>query len=250
MIKSALYREPRPLDPATDRHKKVKPLADWSIAREMHAVFLAATEFPDASLALPIIFVHTGERGPEGQLLIAPVALMGLSVNENLFVDDEGRWDARYLPAFIRRYPFLTAGVQGGDSPVVFVDAAWSGFNDTEGEPLFEDGDRPAPALQRTLDFLRQFDAEQQRTRAFCARLIGLDLLKQVAADATLPGGESLKVEGILSVDEDKLQALPDATVLELHRSGMLMLLQVHLVSLRHLPELVERKAARMTRTA
>jgi hypothetical protein len=249
MIKSALYRDPRPLDPAVHRGKKIRVVTDWSIARDMHAVFLAATEFPDAALAFPIIFVYTGERLPDGKPMIAPVALLGLSVNENLYVDGP-HWSAGYMPAFIRRYPFLTAGAQAGEAPVVFVDVSWDGFNDTEGEPLFYADGKPAPTLQRSLEFLRHFDAEQQRTRAFCARVLELDLLKEVAADATLPGGENLKVQGIFSVDEVKLNALPDAVVLELHRSGMLMLLQVHLVSLRHLSDLVERKAARMVRTA
>ncbi|HEV7915618.1 MAG TPA: SapC family protein, partial [Albitalea sp.] len=120
MIKSALYRAPQPLDPVLHRHKKVLPVTDLSIAREMHAVFLAATEFPAAALALPIIFVHTGERLPDGRATIAPVALMGLVANENLFVEG-GEWQARYLPAFIRRFPFLTVGTPGSQTPSVFV---------------------------------------------------------------------------------------------------------------------------------
>jgi hypothetical protein len=249
MIKSALYREPRRLDPAAHRHKKLQAVTDWSVAREMHAVFLAATEFPAAALAFPIIFVHTGERLPDGKPMIAPVALLGLSANENLHVDG-AHWEGRYLPAFLRRYPFLTAGAADSEAPAVFVDVSWSGFSDTDGDPLFESDGQPAPALQRTIDFLRQFDAEQQRTRAFCARVLELDVLQEMAADAELPRGETLKVEGFLSVDEDRLNALPDATVLELHRSGMLMLLHAHLVSLGNLKALVERKAMRVAPVA
>jgi len=68
-------------------------------------------------------------------------------------------------------------------------------------------------------------------------------------ADVTLPGGQTVKVEGFMSVDEDKLNKLPDATVLELHRNGMLMLLQVHLLSMNNLRDLVDRKAARLATT-
>jgi hypothetical protein len=245
LIKSALYRDPQLLDPALHRHKKLRPVTDFSIARDMHAVFLAATEFPAAALAFPIIFVHTGERLPDGGGMIAPVALLGLVANENLHVDGP-EWHARYLPAFIRRFPFLTARAQGSDTPAVFVDTSWSGFSDSDGEALFDADGKPAPALQRAMEFLQQFDLEQQRTRQFCARLLELGVLKEMSADAVLPNGESLKIDGFLTVDEDKLNALPDATVLELHRSGMLMLLQVHLVSLGNMKQLVERKALRM----
>ncbi|MFL6662996.1 MAG: SapC family protein [Rhizobacter sp.] len=245
MIKSALYRDPQPLDAQRHRHKKLKPLEDYSIAKEMHAVFLAATEFPAAALSLPIIFVQSGEQLPDGRAVVVPVALMGISVSENLFVEGT-RWDAGYVPAFIRRFPFLTAGATDSDTPAVFVDASWPGFHDTDGEPLFDAGGKPAPALQRALEFLRQFDFEQQRTRQFCQRLLELDVLKDMTMNATLPSGETLKLEGFFAVDEEKLNALPDPLVLELHRSGMLMLLQVHLVSLGNLKALLERKARRV----
>ena len=249
MINSALYREPQLLDSKLHRHKKVKSLADFSIARNMHAVYLTATEFPSAALDMPVIFISTGERLADGRPMASPVALLGITPHENLRVTPEGRWDARYVPAFIRRFPFLTAGVKGTQSPGVFVDTAWSGFNDDEGEALFTEQGDPADALKRALDFLSRFDDEQRRTRQFCQRIAELDLFKQMQADVTLPGGQTVKVEGFMSVDEDKLNKLPDATVLELHRNGMLMLLQVHLLSMNNLRDLVDRKAARLATT-
>ncbi|CAG1018500.1 hypothetical protein BURC_03284 [Burkholderiaceae bacterium] len=249
MINSALYREPVLLDSKLHRHKRLKGLSDFGVTRNMHAVFLTATEFPQAALDFPIIFINTGERLDSGKPMVSPVALMGLTAGENLRVTAEGRWDARYLPAFIRRFPFLTAGVKGSDAPGVFVDAAWSGFSDTEGEPLFDEQGQPTAALKRAIDFLKRFDDEQQRTRRFCVRLTELDVLKEMQADATMPSGENIKIEGFLTVDEEKLNALPDPVVLELHRNGMLMLLQVHLISLANVRDLVERKAVRMAAT-
>jgi hypothetical protein len=248
LIKSALYRAPQLLDAQLHRHKKVKPLVDFSITSHMHAVYLTATEFPQAALEFPVIFVNTGERAGD-QAVVSPVALLGLSSNENLRLVGD-RWDADYLPAFIRRFPFLTAGVKGAAAPGVFVDTAWPGFNDSEGEALFDEQGEPSSELRRVLDFLRRFDEEQQRTRAFCQRIVALDLLKSMTADATLPGGETFKVEGFLVVDEEKLNALPDAEVIELHRSGMLMLLHAQLVSLGNMRTLVERKALRVAAQA
>jgi hypothetical protein len=245
LINSALYRQPQLLDANLHRQKKIKAIEDFSITKGMHAVFLTATEFPHAGLEFPIIFVNTGERLDDGKTMISPVALLGLTANENLHLDGT-HWDARYLPAFIRRFPFLTAGVQGSTSPGIFVDASWSGFSDSDGEPLFEADGKPTATLTRAIEFLQRFDEEQQRTRLFCKRIVELELLKEMQADATLPGGEKLKVEGFLTVDEEKLMALPDATVLELHRSGMLMLIQSHLMSLINVRHLVERKAVRM----
>jgi len=244
LINSALYRSPELLDPANHRTLRVGTLADFSIAKAMHGAFVTATEIPQAAIEYPVVFIHSGERDAAGAPTISPIVLLGLTQGENLYVDGT-RWDARYIPAFIRRYPFLTASLQHGGTTGVMIDRGWSGLSETAGEPLFEADDKPAAALQRAMEFLQMFETEAQRTRAFCARLLELDLLKEMKADATLPGGATLSVGGFLVVEEEKLQKLPDAAVLEMHRNGMLMLLHMHLGSLVNMRAMVDRKARR-----
>jgi len=244
MINSALYREPVLLEPGKHRTLKIGTLADFSITKGMHGVFVAATEIPQAALEFPVLFVHTGERDSAGRPSFSPIALLGLSQGENLFVDGP-RWDARYIPAFIRRYPFLTANLRGAPTQGVMIDLGWSGFSHDEGEPLFGADDKPAEALQRAVEFLERFETEAQRTRHFCARLAELDLLKEMKADATLPDGATLSVDGFYAIDEQKLQNLAEAQVVEMHRNGMLMLLNLHIASLGTMRHMVERKARR-----
>jgi hypothetical protein len=125
------------------------------------------------------------------------------------------------------------------------IDTAWSGLSPTVGEALFDAQGWPAPVLQQRLALLERFEAEARRTRQFCAQLVELDLLRPMQADATLPDGQRLTVEGFKLVDEEKLLALPDPAVLELHRNGMLMLMNLHIASLANMPALIERKARR-----
>ena len=238
MIPSALYREPALIDPAAHRHLKLGTFADFSVTKHMHAVYIAATEFPLAALDFPIVFVNTGEAP---NVVMSPIVLLGLVPNENLYIEGK-RWDARYIPAFIRRYPFVSANVRGTQQVGVMIDTAWSGISTTEGEPLFLEGDKPAPALERAVEFLRMFEVEAQRTRHFCQRLQDLALLRPMQVDATLPSGQHMAIDGFMTVEEDKLKALPDATVVEMHRNGMLGLLQLHLASLANMRHLVERK--------
>lgn len=241
----SLYRRPVALDPSLHRDRKVVPLSDYSIARDVHAVFITATEFPQAALEFPIVFVETGSKDSAGRPMMAPAALLGLSHGENLYVDG-GCWDARYIPAYIRRYPFLTATLPGAAGINVMVDDAWSGFGEEAGEPLFEADDTPAPALQRAMEFLGRYEHEAERTNSFCERLVRLGVLKEMKAEATLPNGETISVDGFHTVDEDKLRAFPDETVLELWRNGLLMLIQVHLMSIVNIRHLVNRKAVRV----
>jgi hypothetical protein len=244
VIHSALYRAPELLDPVRHGALRISPLQDWSVARHMHAVYLAATELPEAALEFPVLFVHSGERDAAGRATVSPIALLGLAQGENLYVDGS-RWLARYVPAFIRRYPFLTGRTAEDAAPSVMLDTAWGGLSTTVGEPIFDAQGRPAPALQQHLALLERFEAETQRTRPFCAQLIELDLLRSMQADATLPDGQTLTVEGFKLVDEEKLRALPGPTVIELHRNGMLMLMNLHIASLANMPALIERKARR-----
>ncbi len=227
------------------RGHRISPLTDFSIAKALHAVFVTATEFSQAALEFAVVFVETGRHDAAGRPMMSPVALLGLTHGENLHVEG-GQWAARYIPAYIRRYPFSTASLPGTGRSNVLVDEAWSGFSEQATEPLFEGDDAPAPALRRAIDFLDRFQLESERTQAFCERLVMLGLLKEMKADATLPGGQKLSVDGFHAVDEEKLRALPESTVLELWRNGLLMLIQAHLLSLANIRHLVNRKAARL----
>lgn len=241
----SIYRRPVPLDPAVHRRHRLERLTDYSIAGDVHAVPVTATEFPHAALEFPLVFVATGGRDSGGRPAMTPVALLGLRHGENLYLDG-GRWDARYVPAYLRRYPFLTATMPGTGGVNVLVDEAWSGFGEQSGEPLFEADDVPAPALKQAMDFLERYEHEAERTKAFCERLGRLGVLKEMKADATFPNGDKISVDGFHTVDEERLRAFPDDTVLELWHTGVLMLIQMHLVSIVNIRHLVNRQAARV----
>ena len=239
-VHTSLYRRSVPLDPAVHRAHRVSALSDFSITRDLHAVFITATEFPQAGLEFPLLFVATGQRDAMGRRVMSTVALLGLTEGENLQLEGE-RWIGRYIPAYIRRYPFASASGPGATGVKVLVDDTWPGFSESVGEPLFVADGRPAPALSRAIDFIERFELEAERTRTFCERVVALDVLKQRKAEATLPDGQTVSVDGFHAIDEDRLHALPDATVLELHRTGMLALMQVHLLSLANIRHLVNR---------
>ncbi len=240
-----LYREPVQVNAQLHRHKKLKPNVDMAMLGQTHAVYLNAVEIPQASLAFPIIFVRPTAGNPQ----ISPAALLGLVPNDNLFVKD-AQWDAPYLPAFFRRLPWLTSPLPGSDQIGVYIDAQWPGLNDTEGEPLFTADGEQAPLLVQAIEFLQAFDAEAKRTLAMCERLQAMGLFTDMKADVTLPSGENLTVDGFLTVDASKLANLANSAVLELHRSGALGLIHVHLTSLHHMAAMIQRHANRHSAAA
>lgn len=251
MTPELLYRQIEVLDRERHRRLHATVLDDWSPAREMNALFLTVAEFADACKEYAIVYVRAGRDEATQQELIAPVALTGLRPSENLFLGPGGAWDARYIPASLRRYPFAYGQAADG-SPVLVFDRAWSGWCETPlhpgGKPaqalLDAASGAPTPFLERVRAFLDDLRRETERTVAFGARLLATGLLQDMRFDATLPSGEKLVLEGFLSLDAKKFAELPDAQVLELHRSGMLALLHMQQLSMSNLQRLVERRMA------
>jgi len=207
----------------------------YAFAAPASSVVIASVEFFDISRQLPIIFTSTAD----GRTV--PLALMGLENGENLFVDSEGKWLLPYIPAYIRRYPFITTDGTDGQMMVCF-DEAFDGFNRDGGMPLFENGEL-SPKMNEIIAFLNDYAGRMKETEQFCAYLAGSGLLRPIDAQANLADGRRFTLSGMLVVDEAKLAQLPDTDIVRLFRSGALALINAHLISLRNLGALLDRKA-------
>ena len=239
MSDAVYYEKPVALDREKHRSLKVRSTGSFGFAGKANSLYLAGVEFSEACKEFAIVFT----RVASGRTV--PVAMLGLRGRENLFVDAQGKWDAGYIPAFVRRYPFVLAELPGRAEMAVCIDEACDGLNLSEGEALFDPTGNDTPFLQHALDFLRRYQAEYLRTEGFCQRLEQAGLLMEMNARADLVDGRSFTINGLLIVDEKKLMALPDATALSLWRSGELHLISMHLVSLSNMQKLVDRMAAR-----
>ena len=192
-------------------------------------------EFVHIAKEYPIVFAKAGDR-------TIPLALLGLRNDENLFVNAEGRWDARYLPAFVRRYPFVLAdaGEGGNGNLAVCIDEGFPGFNSEEGIPLFNDDGEQAPLLENAIRFLKEYQGQHQRTEIFINRLQNLGLLSELTARAELAGGAKFSMGGLLVVEEKKLMDLEKKEALELFRSGEMGWIYAHLLSLSNMNRLAD----------
>ena len=238
MSQPMYYEKPVLLDRQKHRHRKVRGSTSFAFARGANSLYLAGVEFGEACKEYAIVFTRgSGDK-------VVPVAMLGLRARENLFVDEQDRWTGRYVPAFVRRYPFVLAELPG-HSLAVCIDEAYPGWNVAQGEPLFDADGNDTPFLKNALEFLAQYQREHQRTEAFCRRLDEAGLLREMNARAQLADGRAFTVDGLLVVDEQKLFALPDAAALAMFRAGELHLVSMHLASLSNLQRLVDRMAQR-----
>lgn len=244
MSNPPMYGELLPLD--REVHKNLKLDTNQPVVSrvaDQNSVFLAAVEFGDACKEYPVVFVRAGNAGADNKPAVAPLAVLGLRAGSNLFVEGD-KWTGNYVPAYVRRYPFVMARLEeNSNNMAVCYDTQWSAFNETTGEPLFKDG-QPTEFLMNAKTFLENFEQEAERTRLICNLLVELDLLQDMRFEATLPNGEKFDVEGFLALDEKKYAELPDTKVLELHRNGLIALIEMHRLSLTNMNRLVAKYAA------
>ncbi len=234
-----LYKEPVALNANTHRNLTVAPSpTGYTFAAKAQSVILAAVEFAEACRDYPIIF------SPAADGTITPVALLGLQAEENLYVDTSGRWKTSYIPAYIRRYPFILADTGTEELPVC-IDQAFDGLNLEGGQRLFTDQGEPTDYCRQIQAFTSEFQNQPRFTTAFSAKLQELELLRPLDANIQLNDGATFQLQGLLIVDENRLARLGDTAVLELFRKDYLGLIYAHLASIKNLSRLIDMKAVR-----
>jgi hypothetical protein len=223
-------------------HRNLKFAADevnFSFARDTTAVLVAGVEFAEAGREYPIVFV----RGKDQQM--RPVVLLGVREGENLFVDERGKWDARYIPAFVRRYPFVMAegGAQG--QLIVCIDESCPALNVDRGELLINAEGKMEPRMNEVMQFLQNFQQEFARTEILARQLDELGLFVQQGARFDTNTGETFQLNDFYLIDEQKFGKVADAKLPALFRSGALGMAYLHLASLGNLRKLLDRVSAR-----
>ncbi|MCU0882332.1 MAG: SapC family protein [Hyphomonadaceae bacterium] len=233
-----LYKNPEPLNLVAHKDLGLKQVErPFGFVDTTHVVPLTVQEFGIAAASMPIIFA------PDRR---TPLAVMAARSGENTFVGEAGAWEMdAYIPAFIRRYPFVFANDQTNDNLVVCIDTQAEMIGTNPDLPLF-DNDQPSEYTKNAMEFLQDFERQRRATEEFSKLLNDMDLLedKSVTFTPTNPdgsAGEVVKVADYVAVSEDKLNALPAAKFLELKQSGALAGIYAHLVSLLQWQKLVNR---------
>ncbi|NGP18570.1 SapC family protein [Devosia aurantiaca] len=233
-----IYERAEPVSPQRHGDLAIRTGSNFSFASKVNSVPLMAAEFPHAAAEMAVVFAGQGDD-------IIPVVLLGVRDDENLFVGKDGAWQGNYVPAFLRRYPFVFSSSDDGDNFTLCVDEEFEGANrEGRGERLFDNDGERTQYLQGVLGFLQAYQVQFQRTQAFTRRLSELGLLEPMQARFTLRNGSVLTLGGFQAVNREKLKALNGEQLAILNSQDELELLFLHLASLRHLTSTAERIGA------
>jgi hypothetical protein len=224
------YSKPEPL--SRELHSKIglrrveKP---FSFAANTNVVPLTVGEFPAAALSYPIIFA--GER-------YQPLAVMGVGPGQNLYVAEDGAYEiGAYIPAYIRRYPFVLANDQSRGQLVVCIDRASTLLGEDCELPFFDEKGEATEYTNGCIQFCNDFENEGRRTESFVSLLRELDLFEVKRATMTVANpdgtpGEPQPLAEYFAVSEEKLKALPVEKLKELIDNGAVAQMYAHLTSL------------------
>lgn len=171
------------------------------------------------------------------------IALFGLEQDENLFLADNG-WQAGYLPLTLERQPFLI-GFGPDDNPMVHIDMDSPRISEREGEPVFLAQGGNSPYLLRISSVLKAIHEGHEHTAAFTKTLDNLELIEPVALTVELNNGEKLTLEGLHTVNEEKVAALQGAQLSEFHGQGYLQLAHMMMASINNMSTLIAKKNAK-----
>jgi hypothetical protein len=241
------YSKPEPLAPELHAKLGVKRMdGPFKFAKSGHAIPLTVGEFAVAAVTGPIIFV--GEEK-------LPLAVMGLNAGDNMFVRPDGAFEPGvYIPAYVRRYPFVYANDDANQQMVLCIDRGAEFIVEGGDMPFFEKDGKPSEYTKGCMEFCNNFEMERQRTMSFVQLLKDLDLFELKTASFTPPNpdgtpGEPQKIAEYFGVSEDKLMKLPTDKYIMLRDNGALAQIYAHLISLIGWDRLISLALARQAQT-
>lgn len=234
------YKRPFALQAKVHSEVSLKRTPSFRFAAQSNAVPLTTQELFHAQRDYPVVF--TNDPVP------MPLGVVGLQDRINLYVEPDGSWrQGAYVPAYIRRYPFLFSEQAESQDLTLCIDEGSELLEATTANPFFRDG-KPTEITQKALEFCLAYQRQHEATRDFGRTLAQVELLAARDATMKLPSGESIVVRGFKMIDETKFNQIPADTFLDWRAKGWIALIYSHLLSLgawdRLVQIMLERRAA------
>ncbi len=218
------YKKPMPLDAKKHSNLSLKKNFGFGFTESVNAVPVNMIEMPQICHYYPIAF------SPDENA--TPVAILGLRDNENLFLDAKNNWDeAAYIPAYIRRYPFIFSEIPNSEQLTLCVDNVPEVIEEGDNQPFFDSEGAPSELAKNALDFCKSYHAAAQQTLDFSKALADSGLLIEREAQINVAGNRRINFSGFRIVDESKLSELDNDTFLDWREKGWLPILYAHLFS-------------------
>ena len=222
------YQKPVVLNKKEHKDWKIEAVEDYKFAKKTNLVYLVSAEFVLASKEYLIVFKRNNE-------VVDPIALLGLQEDTNQFVMSKNGWDADYIPAYVRRYPFIPA-TKDDDDLMLCIDSSYKGLNSKKAKlALFDKDGKPDVIVQQAIDLSLSYIAENKITADFCKIIDDLGLFEEAQVERLVAKGDNVKLAGFLRINHKKFTNLGAKIVKSLFDSGSLEPIYAHFQSMANL---------------
>jgi len=225
-----MYKTPVAI--SSEKHARLRfvPAENYQFAARLTQTPLLAGEVVKAAEFYPVVFDLTNGM---------PIAVLGLTAERNLYLDEAYRWRVPMVPVCCSRYPFALVPVanEGEETQYIMVmDESAETLQEEKGKLLYnKNGDagyRPSPLLKELKEQLGQIEEGLQRTQQLFAQLVQHQVL--VAQQATFKNGEAEgRLDGFAVVDWEKVQNLDPELLAQWQQAGLMDVLQAHTESMK-----------------
>ncbi len=229
-----MYQDLEILNKINHKNNSVKEIKDFSYAKNLMNAPITITEFFEACKNYPILFTKDKDENWFASIML------GYKENENIFVDDKGVWDKlHYVPAFVRRYPFIFVEQKNNDELIVALNKDSLIIDKkNESRKLFNDKGENTEFLNNVIGFLNQFYVDSMATKEFIKQLDEWELLEEKIATVITPNQEQFNINGLYIVNEEKLKHLSKKKKDEICNKNAIPLITAHLISLSNIQKL------------
>jgi len=222
-MKFGIYNKVEALDKKKDQSLRVNPLEDFGYAEDLANCGITLNEFMEAKKSFPIVFVKN-EAG------YSAIGMLGLD-GKNVFISEKDKtWKQdSYIPAFVRRYPFIF--ISQGDKLTLALDKDCKAINKKSGKLIFDKDGEATESTKGVMNFMEAYQKDANITSQIIAEFDKIGILEEVQLN--MGEGEDSKIfKGFMRVNEEKLNALDDKMLLGMVKNGIYKLILAHLESL------------------
>jgi len=223
------YKSPEPVSLEGHGKKGLVQGTDFGFAANAMVIPLMAPEMPAAMRSYPIVF-----SGPD----FMPMMVTGVREGENLFIDSSGNWaEPHYVPAYVRRYPFILAGEETDERLALCVEndparvVSLNAKTKKAAKPFFDESQQ-GEAIRNALAFCEQYQGMYFKTRQIMKVIADSGLLAERTSKLTLADGQSFNITGFHLVDETRLLSMSDEDFIKLRKADALPAIYCHLASM------------------
>jgi hypothetical protein len=228
-----MFKKLVPLNKHQHGNKKLKNIKGFSFAKDFHVASIMVHEFGRASAIYPLVFIEDKAHDQ-----FRPVCLLGLEDGKNQFIDEESKWQASYVPAIIRRYPFALARGLQEDQYTICIDEESEIVNEEEGVALFNEDGSPSDILDNIKRYLGELHQMETVTTDFCKFMTHNNLFAPM--NMRVRKNDNVQnITGCYVINEERLNNLSDECFLELRSKRYLPAIYAHMTSLAQIERLM-----------